>query len=64
MKKAMFWIALLPVALIVGVMAFSPKSAVTPAGTAQASTQGVTQTSAPRLTPTATPVMYEFFTGW
>ena len=64
MKKAIFWIALLPVVLIVGMMAFSPKSTSAPAATAQASTQGVAQASTTRLTPTATPVMYEFFTGW
>ena len=65
MKKILTWVALLPVALVIAMVAFSPKGAVVaPASAAQASTQTSTKTSAVVMKPTARPVMYEFFTGW
>jgi hypothetical protein len=60
MRKLLIWLALVPIALVVGMIAFSPKGAVGPATSASASAQASTVT----LKPTARPVMYEFFTGW
>lgn len=66
MKKLMTWLAILPLAIVVGTIAFSPKSPVAPTATAQASQPAAPAAtpSAPVLKPTALPVMYEFFTGW
>ena len=62
MKKFLTWMALIPVALVIAMVAFSPKGAVVaPGATAQAATP---QSSQVVLKPTTRPTMYEFFTGW
>ncbi len=68
-KKLVIWLAILPVVIVVGAMAFSPKGAVAPVvPAAPVAAQGVAPAAptpnTPVLKPTALPVMYEFFTGW
>lgn len=68
MKKLVIWLAMLPLVIILGAVAFSPKGAVTPTAQAQATPDPASASApvpnAPVLKPTALPVMYEFFTGW
>lgn len=73
MKKAILWIALLPVLFVVWTVAFSPRAAPPDAQIQQPAQAGApaAQSGAPAqqpgalaLKPTALPVMYEFFTGW
>jgi hypothetical protein len=60
MKKILVWVALIPVAIVIGIAAFSPKGAVVP----NASAQVAAPTSSVTLKATPRPVMYELFTGW